>query len=293
MDFRFLGVQGTESLKGNLTLLFRDGMREDPTASVFAGSDLILIDHDKRTVINMQEPLDFQEFQDLISGAMSSIPKKSIVTDLQVATGPSRRGIFKKAVVEKVSGYKAEKFRFNLHSKVSEVIMKTKRDILKGGLTLEKYEDIDLRCTHIKRVEKNKVKLHFWLTPAIPLKVEGLLNMFRCFVGDENTQKEEEGKQEGGENVLVNIMRYLGSAELQKLSAEHGFPVKMHIPLFYSLKGKVKIEAFKPLSERGDIFHVPVGYEGQYRREGLNELGGRLEKRKAKTIIENGSFLMV
>jgi hypothetical protein len=69
-DFNFVGMHGIKAKKRSMSVIFRDGR----LANHLKGSDLLMINHDKETVINMMEDFDFEERLAIINEIMHADP---------------------------------------------------------------------------------------------------------------------------------------------------------------------------------------------------------------------------
>jgi hypothetical protein len=67
MDFKFLGVKGMSSITGNMSVIFRDGR----FCPILPRSDFVLINHEKQTIMSLQEDLSDSELVQAIDGQMT------------------------------------------------------------------------------------------------------------------------------------------------------------------------------------------------------------------------------
>jgi len=97
-----------------MTVIFRDGKK----ANFLKGSDLVLINRDKETIVNMMEDFDFEERLAIIQEIMNADPIQGNVQYLKIK-GEEAKSFFGFPIFDNINSYKSKRYKVHINTAVS------------------------------------------------------------------------------------------------------------------------------------------------------------------------------
>ena len=141
----------------------------------------------------------------------------------------------------------AKKFKF-------ESDMITKMKFLKNSLITQNYEEYTKTkpiLTKKEEVRNKKLTCGLWTSKDFPLKLSQLMTLIKV-LGKHN-------------NNFKKLKDYLSNTTLKEVLSSHGFPVRIQIPMGYTVYAVVTFAVFKKLNPEVDeymkTFEIPEEYE--------------------------------
>eukprot|EP01016_Furgasonia_blochmanni_P051455 TRINITY_DN8105_c0_g1_i2.p1 TRINITY_DN8105_c0_g1~~TRINITY_DN8105_c0_g1_i2.p1 ORF type:complete len:300 (+),score=34.29 TRINITY_DN8105_c0_g1_i2:437-1336(+) len=239
---------------------------------------VLLVNRSKKFVTNLFQALEPDERQ-LIIGDLMRMEVIKGEFDIQDCELNHAKNWFGTPVSTNINGWEANKheLKFTLEYKVftkrrrqvdenfNEYLMRM-NTIQTPGLPSEGLYKLDVGDGILKNKPKLKIStkdaaqaqtkktnLFIWMTKDFPIKFQSIMGAFRFF--------------KLGNSFLQKLEVFLKNESINTLIKSEGFPVKMQIPLTYSIRANIAFANYRPLSEdqrnindSATLFHIPEDF---------------------------------
>lgn len=130
----------------------------------------------------------------------------------------------------------------------------------------EKPDDLGYK---LAKDENKNIETSLWLSNQFPLKIDALLTVIKTL-------------SLGGQSSLGKMKEFLKNDSLKQVISDNGFPVKIQIPIGYSVRATVTFNKFQYLENSPEIlkevFTVPEDCQYLNRREGMKTLKNKKKR---------------
>ncbi len=264
LDFSFLGFNEDKPVTSDTSILLREGyLVED----AFRKFDLVILDRSHRELVNPLQTPEGEERDEVVKKIMESQPIQGDLTIPSFSWSPSR-SFFGYDKVKRIHGRVAKKFRLVLDTVV------TARALENVGVskTYEEYLASQSRTEKKETGITKQVSCGLWTSHEFPLQFAQVLTVIRTLA-----------KNNGSFRQLKD---YLSGPEIQRIIENDGFPVRIQVPMGYTIYAVVTFTVFKRLNPETDnyreIFTVPQDYTLVSRKNAFRCMG-----KNKSTIIAN------
>lgn len=138
----------------------------------------------------------------------------------------------------------------------------------------EPVSEEEAMATKIAKDVKKTVESSLWLSNEFPLKIQNFLTVLKTL-------------SLGGNQNMSKMKEFLKNPSLKEVITQHGFPVKIQIPIGLLIKATVDFNKFSFLNNTPEyvkeIFAVPSDCKYVSRKEGMKTL----ENKKKRLAIAN------
>ncbi len=266
LDFSFLGFNDeNKSIKSDTSLLMREGyLIED----AFRRNDFLIMDRKNKSVVNPFQTPDEDEREEIVSEILDSQPVQGDLTIADFSSRPSTT-IFGRPKVRTIHGRVSQKYKLKFDTVINS---KTLEDC-----SIRPEEDCGDSSAPVQPsgksdVMKKTIQCGLYTSHDFPLKLPQVLTVVRTLAKNNSN--------------LRKLKEYLSNRGLQDIIANNGFPIRLQVPMGYSVYAVVTFTVFKYLNPEVDnyqeIFSVPADYNLVSRRDAFQCVG-----RNKRIVIAN------
>ncbi|KAL4477730.1 hypothetical protein ABPG72_018904 [Tetrahymena utriculariae] len=265
LDTTLVGFNNLKCKRRNMSLLFQN-------------QQVYLVNKSNKTITDPQEQLDTEEKKKIIQDLLESKPFNSSFDVTQCSVQPSKAWNGK-IIKKKIANYNAEQYNMKL---TYEYIVKNKsekgesiyenNDIYQKSLFTNKESTNNphifrsasinnsvvtssskqqIQISHSKEKEIKKTTFSLWMSKDYPIHFKQFLPVLQVL---ERTNP-----------ILSKLNEFLNKDEVKTLFQNEGFPVKIQIPLNYTIKSTIDFSDFKFLNSQSEdlknIFDIDPTYQ--------------------------------
>ncbi|KAL4432140.1 hypothetical protein ABPG74_014394 [Tetrahymena malaccensis] len=265
LDTTLVGFNNLKCKRRNMSLLFKN-------------QQLFLVNKSNKTITDPQEQLDIEEKKKIIQDLLESKPFNSSFDVTQCSVQPSKAWNGK-IIKKKIASYNAEQYNMKL---TYEYVVKNKsekgesiyenNDIYQKSLFSNKESSNNphivrsasinnkvvknsskqaIQTSHSKEKEIKKTTFSLWMSKDYPIHFKQFMPVLQVL---ERTNP-----------ILSRLNEFLNKDEVKNLFQNEGFPVKIQIPLNYTIKSTIDFSDFKFLNSQSDelknIFDIDPTYQ--------------------------------
>ena len=237
LDFTLAGFGKIKVKRRNMSIIFRDRQNQDDDY-------LLLLNRSKGIYVNPLEELDQEEKIAVLQDIMNS---KSIKADIDISEPKIEQctGLFGSSKTSTINGFRCQEYKLSIDSK--------KQFETKGTDIFEWYEDeyfdetisqkdhedtikrmnskIQTKSNTIRK-QNNKRTAYLWLSNDFELKSDEFYTILETL-------------QHGGNIGMQRMNSVLKNDNLVEILDQNGFPVKIEIPIGFTINAKVFFNNFQ------------------------------------------------
>jgi len=129
---------------------------------------------------------------------------------------------------------------------------------------LEKAVHEDKENEGVKNYSK-KFNCQIWMSHEFPIQIQKIQTVFETLAH--------------GNEAVSKLQEFLKDNKIQDFFVQNGFPVKIQVPVGYSIQAVVTFEKFQPFPEAASgVFDIPTDYSLVKRKDGMKMMKSRKKR---------------
>jgi ankyrin repeat domain-containing protein 13 len=289
LDFSLVGFEKLKGKRRDMSIIFRDGSAAKDSYKEWY---LLLLNRSKGIVVDPLEDLDSEEQIAVLQDIWNS---ESIKADINLSDPTLKQWttLFGNPKTSKINSFKCTEYKLTIEEnktiekKGVDIFEWTEEEYFNATVTQEDHEARILRNNPqqlkkdgVVKSKVNKRSAYLWLSDEFELKPKEFFTILDTL-------------QHGGSVGMQRMNNLLQHENLQKVFEESGFPVKIEIPIGFTVNAKVSFKNFTYLNNQRriydnilpddaddleEIFLIPDTLEKVSRKEGMKTMKNKKKR---------------
>ena len=289
LDFSLVGFDKLKGKRRDMSIIFRDASEAEDSYKEWY---ILLLNRSKGIVVDPLEELDYEEKIAILQDILNSDSIKADV-NLSDPTLTQCTTLFGSQKTSKVNDFSWVEYKLlieenkTIETKGKDIFEWEEHDYFDPHLTQETHDkrsmndnaELTRKDNTIKK-KTNKRNAQLWLSNDFQLKPQEFFTILDTL-------------QHGGSIGMQRMNNLLQHENLYNVMEEHGFPVKIEIPVGFTVSAKVTFNNFTYLNGRrrindkilpddvddlDELFMIPQSLEKVSRKEGMKTMKNKKKR---------------